>query len=307
MDEKKSNIRLVKTGGRKVTRTTTEYNPSTADKKNSASQSRKTPARNEGRELSELEKKVRYQKKQKEQRLKLQRRRALATLILAVLLVLVLMFLTPIFNIRSVTVEGNRLVSAEQFQEKLQPLVGENLFRSGGGKIRKLLKEIPYIDEVEVQKKIFPPSVKVIVTEYTPAALIKTENNTLLTNAGLRVLSEDGSAPEPVPVITGFSVSGYSLGEILETDESEKKDIVITVLETLENAEILDEIIEIDVNDITDITMNYDNRITVLCGTQLDLERKLRLFKEAMRSNSLAENARGTMDLSETGQATYTP
>lgn len=299
MDEKKSNIRLVKTGGRKVTKATTEYNSSSADKR--------ATAPNEGRGLSELEKRVRYQKKQKEQRLKLQRRRALATLILAAVLVLVLMFLTPIFNIRSVTVEGNRLVSAEQFSEKLQPLIGENLFRYGGGKIRKILKEIPYIDDVEVQKKMFPPSVKVVVTEYNPAALIQTESNTLLTNSELRVLADDGSAPEPIPVITGFSVSGFVLGETVETEETEKKEILTTVLETLESTEILDEIIEINVNDITDITLNYDNRITVLCGTQLDLERKLRLFKEAMRSNSLAENARGTMDLSGTGQAIYTP
>ena len=42
-------------------------------------------------------------------------------------LVSVLLFMTPIFNIRSVSVEGNVLVTAEQFQEKLKPLVGQNL------------------------------------------------------------------------------------------------------------------------------------------------------------------------------------
>ena len=36
-------------------------------------------------------------------------------------------------------------------------------------------------------------------------------------------------------------------------------------------------------------------------------ERKIRLFRETVMSNSLTENACGTMDLSESGKAIYTP
>ena len=307
MDEKKSNIRLVRTGGRKVTKTTTEYDWDSLDKGTSVRKrpDSATPARERG--SSELAKKVRYQKQQKAKRLKIQRRRALIVFILAVILVIVLLFMTPIFNIRSVSVEGNRLVTAEQFQEKLKPLVGENLLRTGGGKIRKTLKTIPYIDTVEVQKKLFPPSVKVVVTEYVPAAIVRAEGNSLLVNSDLRVLTDSGEQVEPVPTVTGFNVSSYKMGEVLKTDDNENKEIVMTALSTLEATGLLDKVIEINVNDIADITMNYDNRITVKCGTQLDLERKLRLFRETVISNSLAENARGTMDLSEPGKAVYTP
>ena len=101
------------------------------------------PERSVRREPTQLERKIRYQKKQKQQRLKIQRRRALLGFVLAVILVSVLLFMTPIFNIRSVSVEGNVLVTAEQFQEKLKPLVGQNLFRSGRRKIRNTLKTIP--------------------------------------------------------------------------------------------------------------------------------------------------------------------
>ncbi|MGN0106133.1 MAG: cell division protein FtsQ/DivIB [Hominilimicola sp.] len=307
MDEKKSNIRLVRTGGRKVTKTTTEYDWNSLDERTSARQQSSGAAPVRKRGSSELEKKVRYQKQQKAKRLKIQRRRALIVFILTVILVMVLLFMTPIFNIRSVSVEGNRLVSAEQFQEKLKPLVGENLLRTGSGKIRKTLKTIPYIDTVEVQKKLFPPSVKVTVTEYVPAAVIRTEGSSLLVNSELRVLTDSGEQSEPVPTVTGFGVSSYKTGEILKTDDSDKKEIIMMALSTLEATGLIDKVIEINVNDIADVTMNYDNRITVKCGTQLDLERKLRLFRETVTSNSLAENARGTMDLSEPGRAVYTP
>lgn len=303
MDEKKSNIRLVKTGGRRVTKTTTEYDWNGLDKRTE----NRTADKPKNKRTTDLERRVRYQKKQKALRLKRQRRRALAILIVSVIAVNVLLFLTPIFNIRSVTVEGNRLVSAEQFQEILKPLVGENLFRSGSGKIRKNLKSIAYINTVEVEKKIFPPSVNVKVTEHTPAALMKAEGAILLVNSELRVLSDAGEMPEPVPVVTGFSVKSFEKGEILKTDDNEKKDVLTVILSTVQSTGIIDKVIEINVSDISNIKMNYDDRIEVLCGSTLDIGRKIRLFKETVTSNSLAENARGTMDLSEVGKAVYTP
>lgn len=306
MDENNRNIRVVKTGGRKVTKTTTEYDWSRLENRTPKEQTN-VPKKNVRREPTQLERKIRYQKQQKQQRLKIQRRRALVGFILAVVLVSVLLFMTPIFNIRSVSVEGNVLVTAEQFQEKLKPLVGQNLFRSGGRKIRNTLKTIPYINTVDVQKRLFPPSVKVTVTEYTPSAHIKIDGKTLLVNSELRVLTDTGDSGETVPTVTGLAVTDYKLGEILKTDESEKFDIIKTSLSTLEATGILDKVIEINVSDIANITMNYDNRITVQCGTQLDLERKIRLFRETVMSNSLTENARGTMDLSESGKAIYTP
>lgn len=306
MDENNRNIRIVKTGGRKITKTTTEYDWSRLENRTPKEQNN-VPQKSVRREPTQLERKIRYQKQQKQQRLKIQRRRALIGFILAVLLVSVLLFMTPIFNIRSVSVEGNVLVTAEQFQEKLKPLVGQNLFRSGGRKIRNTLKTIPYINTVDVQKRLFPPSVKVTVTEYTPSAHIKIDGKTLLVNSELRVLTDTGDSGETVPTVTGLAVTDYKLGEFLKTDENEKFDIIKTSLLTFEDTGILDKVIEINVSDITNIMMNYDNRISVRCGTQLDLERKIRLFRETVMSNSLAENARGTMDLSESGKAIYTP
>ena len=111
MDENNRNIRVVKTGGRKVTKTTTEYDWSRLEKR-TLKEHKDVPERSVRREPTQLERKIRYQKKQKQQRLKIQRRRALLGFVLAVILVSVLLFMTPIFNIRSVSVEGNVLVTA---------------------------------------------------------------------------------------------------------------------------------------------------------------------------------------------------
>lgn len=304
MDEKRTNNRTVKTGGRRVTKTTTEYDWTELDRKVREERARPQSERPKTKRISELEQQVRYRKQQKQKRLKMKRRRMLLLLILAILLVLALMFLTPIFNIRSVSVEGNRLVSAEQFQEKLSPLVGENLFRTGAGKIRRTLKEISYIDTVDVQKKMFPPSVKVTVTEYTPAGLIRADGKSLTVSSSLIVI-EDGSELYPVPAVTGLGVESYKVGGEVKTDDNEKRDIVLTALSSLEAVELTDKVIEINVSDVADITMNYDNRLRVECGSYLDFEHKIRMLRETV--NALDENARGTIDLSEPGKAVHDP
>lgn len=301
MDEKKNNIRLVRTGGRKVAKNTTEYDNTSDSAHTYATDMQSTDRK------KELEKRVRYQKRQKAQRLKMQRRRALVIFILVALLVVVLLFMTPIFNIRSVSVEGNSIVTAEQFQEKLKPLIGENLFRTGEGKIEDTLKSIPFIESVDVQKKMFPPSVKVVVTEYVPAALITVGDKSMLVNSQLRVLADNDEQAGLVPYVTGLNVQSCEVGGILKSDSEEKDEIAITALKTFEITGILDEVIDINISDTSNIMINYDNRINVKCGSKLNLDRKLRLFKESVKSSSLTENSRGTMDLSESGKAVYTP
>ena len=66
-------------------------------------------------------------------------------------------------------------------------------------------------------------------------------------------------------------------------------------------------ITKIDFTDLENITFNYENRIDGICGPYVDFSRKLSLFREAITSNKLTEHSRGTINLSRTGRAVYTP
>lgn len=287
MDERKNNIRLVRDNER-----------GTGEREYTA------PAKS-GREV--FKHKVSYQKRQKERRMKKKRRRAAFLFVLAVIIAMILLFLTPIFNIRSVSVEGNNIITDAQITEILKPLVGQNLLRTGSGGITKMLKTNPYVDTVDVQKKLFPPSAEVKITEYTPAAFIRTEGRTLIVNSTLHVLTDSGDILQKLPVITGIEVTDYSVGEDITLSNDEKASALAAALTAIESTELLDKIIEIDITNLTYIIINYDDRIQVKCGTALDIDRKIRLLAEAVTSNSLSENAKGTIDLSETGKAIYTP
>ena len=287
MDEKKNNIRLVKNGGRRVTGS--------------------MPPDDSNLSSSELlKRKISYQKRQKERRVQKKRRRTVLVIVALIIIVLILLFLTPIFNIRTISVDGNEAVSNEQIVERLKPLIGQNLLRTSDGKIENMLKEIPYIREVSVQKRLFPPSVDVVVTEYAPAAIIRTGGKSYVISSDLRVLGELQTSSGSLPVITGVEIERAEIGYDCEI-KSDKGGVLRTMLQTLEKTEVIHGVVEINLMNLTSITMNYDDRLTVQCGSQLDMEMKLRMFREVVMSEELSQNAHGTVDLSETGNALIIP
>lgn len=286
MDERDKNIRLVKD--------------------NSLKNSMPVTGKRQGREV--LKRKVDYQKRHKERRYKKKRRRTALLFVLCVVLVCIILFLTPIFNIRSISVDGNRIVTNEQITEILKPLVGENLLRTGSGKITKMIKKLNFIESVDVQKKLFPPSVEITVTEYTPTASIRIQGKNLIINRDMLVLSDsDDILKFDVPVITGIEVKSYKLGKPITAEHEEKGNILHEILKAMDSSAITDKVVEINLSEISNIHLNYDDRLTVNCGSSLDIDRKIRLLAATLRSASLPEDAKGTIDMSETGKAVFTP
>ncbi len=288
---------------RRVTGTTTGYDWNSFDKKTSSKSGgdRKRPP-------TELERKQRYHQMMKRKRLKMQRIRAAIILALVIIAVILVVFLTPIFDIRSITFEGNSIVSDEQLNERLSDLVGQNLFKAGNGAARQRLSDIAYIESVDTSKRLLPPSVKVTITECIPAAYFRLDGKTITVDSDLKVIDDtDKFDSNQIPALVGVKIKNCSVGKTLSCEDSEQSAALLTCLRTMESTGIIPYVISIDMTEMTGIEFNYDNRIQALCGTPLDLERKLRLFKETVTNSNLASNARGTIDLSVTGKAVYTP
>lgn len=265
------------------------------------------PERRHKRTAKEMEAQIRYQQQQKRKRVAMQRRRAAIAFVIAVIAVIVLIFMTPVFNIRKIAVSGNEIVTLEEINAQVGELIGENLFKTGETDITRRLRTIPYIDEVSVSKKIIPPTLRIAVVECKPAAYIGIDTVTSVIDSNLKVLGDrsvfdDGT----IPNVIGIEGAVGDVGDIITCDSAEKLEILKTCLATMEKTGILDKVRDLDISEVTSITFRYDDRLDVLCGTQLDLERKLRLFKETVSNNNLAGNAKGTIDLSVTGKAVYT-
>ena len=82
---------------------------------------------------------------------------------------------------------------------------------------------------------------------------------------------------------------------------------MVMCLEEMKKIGILGGVRTISVADAGNITFNYEDRLDAICGSSVDLEKKLGYFKSAANSNRLTENSRGTIDLTTTGKAIYSP
>ena len=105
----------------------------------------------------------------------------------------------------------------------------------------------------------------------------------------------------------GLRLTSANAGEIISLDDNSTLKTVISALEAFKKSGLMSGINKIDFSDFENITFNYENRIDGICGPYVDFSRKLSLFREAITSNKLTEHSRGTINLSRTGRAVYTP
>lgn len=226
---------------------------------------------------------------------------------LALIAVLIVMFFTPLFNIKNVEITGNNRISSEEITNTLGEIEGKNLFSYRKGKIKSKLYKIAYTDKVSVKKRAFPPTVTIEIKECIPAFQAEYSGAFVVCDKLGKVLEQTADKLENVPVMEGITVSSAKKGETVAFKDSEAQKIIMSCMENMEKAGIIRDITAMSFADMTNITFNYQGRLDVICGTHIDFQRKLALFKEAVNSNKLTENSRGTINLSTTGKAIYTP
>ncbi|MDD1478053.1 FtsQ-type POTRA domain-containing protein [Arthrobacter sp. H16F315] len=141
-----------------------------------------------------------------EPKAKRRQRILLATIgILAVLTagILAIAVYSPVLAVRTVTVEGTKLLTADQIRTALAPLEGKPLPQISDGDVTALLQPLVQVKSVSTQAR--PPStLQVRVTERVPVALVKQgEVHQLVDEDGVKLSDTADPAAIPLPVIDG--------------------------------------------------------------------------------------------------------
>lgn len=263
------------------------------------------PTKQQQREMADIRK--RHSERRRKQIRKMKIRRTIFFTVLSLLAVMVIMFYTPIFKIRSIDIEGIHQIEQTEITECMGEVQGKNLFRTKTSSIKKNILKIPYVQSVEIDRKILRTKLIVTITECEDAASIANGDGYIVIDTNARVLKSILEKPENVPEIVGLSVANTQAGEQLKIDDADKFNIILTCLDEMRKIDILKGVKNISVADISNISFNYDNRLDVICGSGVELSKKLAFFKSAINSNRLPENPRGTIDLTTVGKAIYNP
>ena len=269
----------------------------------------------ENRERTELKKPVRskpdaeylrkrYEKRRKKRNRQILMSRTIALFLFFAALTFIILFMTPLMNVRKIEFAGNDILATQSLYEKIGDLKGENILKVSKRDVKKRLGDNPYIKEIDIDKDYFKTVLTVSILERVPCGYIEDSAGYTIFDEECVILETVSEKPENIPRIKGKtgknSVSKLKFTqsniEILKESLS-----VLRYLGLLENTDVF------DISNETDIKFEYDERLEVYCGSRLDIDRKIRLFEAMINNNNLADNAKGTVDLSVTGNARYSP
>lgn len=249
----------------------------------------------------------RHSERQKKRIRMMKIRRTVFFSVLASILLIIILFYTPLFKIRSVEVTGNNKIQTEDVLNTIGETEGKNLFRFRAGSAKRKLKKSPYIEDVDIDRVVFKSKLKIDIKEAEEAACIAGGSGYIIINPQTKVLSESTGKPENVPEISGVTLTSIEIGKEIKTDDKEKFEIVRNFLSEMEKLDLLKGVRSVSVANVANITFNYEDRLDAVCGSRVDLNKKLEFFKSAINSSRLTENSRGTIDLTTVGKAIYTP
>lgn len=228
--------------------------------------------------------------------------RSIFTAAVICLALFALLFLTPLFNVKNVTVTGNKRITDANINELIPSLKGENLFKISRSSVKQRLSDVAYVKEVDIEKKYFPASVVINLTEYTPYAYFQNGEEYSVINEKCEVLELTSEQPDDLPLLLTYTENA---SEVFSDEEALKS---LTEFFAIEGrVGINNEVTEIELTEDKEILFTYDDRLDVICGSNYDMEQKLRLFKVTVNNPDLLSNAHGTMDLSVVGKASYLP
>lgn len=250
---------------------------------------------------------LRHIKRQKQRKKMMKRRRITFFTVLALILISIVIFFTPLFNIKNVNITGNQKVETAQIKQIIGSVEEENLFRLSKRKIIENIKEVPYVDSAQIKKKIFPVGINVNIVECVPVGYIQQNESYIVLDKNFKVLEISEAPVENAAQILGIGVTTSIEGAVITTDDAEKLATVSGVCQRLIDDGIISKIGTINFEDMNNITFNYENRLDVICGSVVDFSKKIGMFQKAISSSKLTDNSRGTIDISISGKAIYTP
>lgn len=132
-----------------------------------------------------------------------------------------------LFNIKNVTIEGNKNISRATIKKVSDLKIGNKYFLISKRERLKRIKSLPYIKEAKISQSILG-NVKVNVTERTPYYQMYS-NGYLLIDEEFRILQNSKKKYDNLVNLTGFNVDNLKAGNYIlsNAEDQEKRDLLI--------------------------------------------------------------------------------
>ena len=236
---------------------------------------------------------------------------ALRWIILIVAVVLAAGFLVcgTVFRVRSITVEGNRTISAEEVIRLSGITEGMNTLALDQEAVERGVESNRYLSFVCVDVKL-PDKLVIQVRERTPAAVIKycgilytADNRGMILEESL----DTDMAHPGLVAVEGMDIRVCEVGRQLVLNKTVQMEVYATALLELKVMSAMDQILELDLSDMDNLFLVSTDGYSVRLGNADNLHAKLRAMLMTLDWLRQEGYGAGTVDVSVPVNPTYIP
>ena len=226
----------------------------------------------------------RKRKQRRERRFKIVKFFLKILLLIAIIVgVFLFLFISPVFNIKEVSVQGNNKINSEEIKSLSQLTIDENIFRFSSKEVEENVKENAYVDTVNIKRKL-PNTVEITITERETKYQLEYGNAYIYIDKDGYIL-EISDVNANLPIIRGYGTLQENLqpGNKLTDEDCEKLITVEKFLRAAQNNGIYDIITYVDISDSKDykIEMPTKGKIAYL-GDDTNINDKMLILKEIL-------------------------
>lgn len=185
-------------------------------------------------------------------------------------------FLSPIFNIKNITVEGNKKISSDEIISLSHINIEQNMFQYRMKEIQEEIKQNAYIQKVDIRRKL-PDTIEILVSERKATYMIQIANAyAYIDNQGY--VLEITDKKEILPLLEGIATIQENIhpGNRLDTEDLKKLNDVLKIMESANSNGIINFITKIDITNEGDYILRLEEKKkTVHLGDISNLSTKM--------------------------------
>ena len=252
------------------------------DIRNSQTPKKGQPSNKNVKRISYEEERKRRQRR--ERRFKIVKFFLKILLLIAIIVgVFLFLFISPVFNIKEVSVQGNNKINSEEIKSLSQLTIDENIFRFSSKEVEENVKENAYVDTVNIKRKL-PNTVEITITERETKYQLEYGNAYIYIDKDGYIL-EISDVNANLPIRRGYGTLQENLqpGNKLTDEDCAKLITVEKFLRAAQNNGIYDIITYVDISDSKDykIEMPTKGKIAYL-GGDTNINDKMLILKEIL-------------------------
>lgn len=198
----------------------------------------------------------------------------------------IFVLVSPIFNVIEIQVANNNQIVSETIVSLSKLQIGQNLFRFNKNKVEKNIKTNPYVESVNIKRKI-PNKIEISVEERNRNFNVEFLNGYAYINNQGYIL-EISEQKLDLPVIQGVSTEQEQIveGNRLINQDLEKLETVIKIMDICKNYELDKKVSSINIeNKDNYIIYMEEEKKTIYLGDDSNLSNKMLYVPTILQEN----------------------